>query len=93
MVVSESGPMSTGWIFKVRDSDTPLGAETSVIVKFSGFDEAKRLALAEFGSSSVIIDHTPLSEKELSVFKFSGLTHKLSTPSFGEWGRNTIIPV
>ena len=77
--------MIAGWKFKVRDSDTPLGAETSVVVKFSGFDEAKRLALAEFGPSSVIVDHSPLSEKELSEYKISGLTHKLITPSIYEW--------
>jgi hypothetical protein len=54
-------------------------------VKFSGFDEAKRLALAEFGPTSVIVDHTSLSENELAEYKISGLTHKLVTPSIYEW--------
>jgi hypothetical protein len=73
---------SAGWKFTIRTSDTPFGAESSIIVKFAAFDEAKRIALREFGASSVILDHAPLSEEELSVFKMSGLTHKLSTPSF-----------
>ena len=74
--------MTAGWKFKIRNSDAPFGAETSVIVKVSGFDEAKKLALNEFGPTSTILDHAPLSKEELSAFKFSGLTYKLSTPSF-----------
>jgi hypothetical protein len=76
--------MAAGWKFTLRNSDVPFGAESIIIVKFAGFDEAKRLALKEFGASSVILDHAPLSEEELSAFKISGLTHKLSTPSFYE---------
>jgi hypothetical protein len=79
--------MAAGGKFTIRNSDVPFGAEWSIIVKFAGFDEAKRLALREFGASSVILDHAPLSEKELSAFKMSGLTHKLSTPSFYEKSR------
>jgi hypothetical protein len=79
--------MVAGWKFTIRNSNAPFGALSSVIVKFAGFDEAKRLALREFGASSAILDHAPLSEQELSAFKMSGLTHKLSTQSFYEWNR------
>jgi hypothetical protein len=76
--------MAAGWKFTIRNNDAPFEAESSIIVKFASFDEAKRLALREFGASSVILDHAPLSKEELSDFKISGLTHKLSTPSFYE---------
>jgi hypothetical protein len=83
-----SGPMIAGWKFKMLDSEAPFGLESNIIVKVASFDEAKAMALKEFGASSVIIDHTPLSEKDLSAYTFSGLTHKLPTrPSYEQMTR------
>ena len=68
--------MGMGWKFNVRDNDSPLAPQSMIVVKIANFDEAKAIALNEYGPTGVIDDYVILSEEELSEYSFSGLTFK-----------------